>query len=95
MATSCPWLVEFKVNLRTFAISQINTLQQLENLASHEMAREKILTGAIKTIALWYDVTESRHSHIYYFDRTQKKFIVVDERNVDQTFEKYMSNKYG
>lgn len=39
-------------------LSQINTLQQLTNIASHEFLREYIEQGKIGLHALWFDIFE-------------------------------------
>lgn len=62
-------------------LSQINTLQQLQNIASYNFMRDGLRRGKVYIHALWFDIYTG---DIYYFSRQQKRFVNVDELNVDK-----------
>lgn len=57
-------------------LSQINTLQQLENIASYPFVRKGLKRGHIHIHAIWFDITTG---DVLYFSRGQKKFVVIDD----------------
>ena len=63
-------------------LSQINTLQQVENMASHDLFRSRMLNGEIQTHALWFDV---HTAEVYYYDRWhEKRFVEIRIETVDR-----------
>ncbi|KAL3074415.1 hypothetical protein niasHS_015245 [Heterodera schachtii] len=58
-------------------LSQINTLQQLTNIASHEFLREYIVAKKVGLDAMWFDIF---NGEIYIFSRMQKQFLPIDEK---------------
>lgn len=61
-------------------LSQINTLQQLSNIASYGFLKRRLETHDLHIHALWFDIYTG---DVYYFSRRAKKFLVVDETSVD------------
>lgn len=61
--------------------SQINTLQQLSNVASYGFLKKRLETHDLHIHALWFDIYTG---DIYYFSRAAKRFVAVDETNVDK-----------
>uniref|UniRef100_A0A914HZV2 Carbonic anhydrase n=1 Tax=Globodera rostochiensis TaxID=31243 RepID=A0A914HZV2_GLORO len=57
-------------------LSQINTLQQLTNIASHEFLREYIVSKRVGLDAMWFDIF---NGEIYIFSRKQKHFLPINE----------------
>lgn len=65
-------------------LSQVNTLQQLQNIASYNFMREGLLRGKVYIHALWFDIYTG---DIYYFSRQQKMFVDVNEGNIEKLLE--------
>lgn len=62
-------------------LSQINTLQQMSNIASYGFLKARLESHDLHIHALWFDIYTG---DIYYFSRGAKRFIAVDESSVDQ-----------
>lgn len=61
-------------------LSQVNTLQQLQNVASYGFLKKRLENHQLHIHALWFDIYTGE---IYYFSRQAKKFVCVDENNLD------------
>lgn len=61
-------------------LSQINTLEQLSNVASYGFLRERLSAHDLHIHALWFDIYTG---DIYYFSRGAKRFVAIDEDSVD------------
>jgi len=57
-------------------LSQVNCLQQLQNIASYGFLREILKNGEAHLHALWFDIYSG---DIYYFSRRKKRFVDVNE----------------
>ncbi|XP_061721724.1 beta carbonic anhydrase 1 isoform X1 [Cydia pomonella] len=57
-------------------LSQVNTLQQLQNIASYGMLKSRLQKHDLHIHALWFDIFTG---DIYYFSRRAKTFVVIDE----------------
>lgn len=57
-------------------LSQVNTLQQLQNIASYGFMRDILATGKTHLHALWFDIYTG---DIYYFSRQKKRFVEINE----------------
>ncbi|KAG4077403.1 hypothetical protein HA402_009804 [Bradysia odoriphaga] len=62
-------------------LSQINTLEQLSNVASYGFLKKRLETHDLHIHALWFDIYTG---DIYYFSRGSKCFVAVDESSVDR-----------
>lgn len=62
-------------------LSQINTLQQLQNIASYGFLKQRLEKFELHIHALWFDIYTG---DIYYFSRAAKKFVIIDEENVSK-----------
>ncbi|VDO44040.1 hypothetical protein V3C99_010192 [Haemonchus contortus] len=62
-------------------LSQINTLQQLENMASHGFITEMLEKKTVDLHAMWFDIFAGE---MYMFSKPRKQFILIDEKSVDQ-----------
>lgn len=65
-------------------LSQINTLQQLQNIASYGFLKRRLERHDLHIHALWFDIYTG---DIYYFSRQAKKFVVIDEANIEKISE--------
>lgn len=59
-------------------LSQINTLQQLQNIASYGFLKKRLERHHLHIHALWFDIYTGE---IYYFSRAAKKFVLINEKN--------------
>ena len=64
----------------TDKLSQINTLVQLENIASYPFIASHLRDGTAKIHAFWFDIFTGE---IYYFSRRKKYFEPITEKNVN------------
>ncbi|GAB0100422.1 Carbonic anhydrase [Sergentomyia squamirostris] len=64
-------------------LSQVNTLQQMANIASYGFLKRRLETHDLHIHALWFDIYTG---DIYFFSRAAKRFLPVDE----ETFEKIL-----
>jgi carbonic anhydrase len=55
-------------------LSQINVLQQLENLKTYPKVRQRLQNGTIRLIGLWFDIESAT---AYTYDETQNRFVPV------------------
>lgn len=61
-------------------LSQINTLEQLSNIASYGFLKKRLETHDLHIHALWFDIYTG---DIYYFSRGTKRFVTIDESTID------------
>ena len=61
-------------------LSQINTLQQLQNVASYGFLKKRLEQHDLHIHALWFDVFSG---DIYYFSRQSKRFVSVTEHTIE------------
>ncbi|XP_077294076.1 carbonic anhydrase beta isoform X2 [Arctopsyche grandis] len=57
-------------------LSQVNTLQQLQNIASYGFLKRRLESHDLHLHALWFDIYTG---DVYYFSRRAKRFVIVDE----------------
>jgi carbonic anhydrase len=57
-------------------LSQINTLQQMQNIASYGFLKRRLETHDLHVHALWFDIYTG---DIYYFSRANKRFVEINE----------------
>lgn len=61
-------------------LSQINTLQQLSNIASYGFLRDRLKNHDLHIHALWFDIYTG---NIFFFSRAAKRFVSIDETTID------------
>ncbi|GBP90183.1 Beta carbonic anhydrase 1 [Eumeta japonica] len=61
-------------------LSQVNTLQQLQNVASYGILKKRLERYDLHIHALWFDIYTG---DIYYFSRRAKRFVIIDESTYD------------
>ncbi|KAF1748068.1 hypothetical protein GCK72_024535 [Caenorhabditis remanei] len=62
-------------------LSQINVLQQLVNICSHQILQEHLESGRLHIHGMWFDVYTGDD---YLFSKDKKRFVVIDEKTVDK-----------
>lgn len=65
-------------------LSQVNTLQQLQNVASYGFLKRRLEEHELHIHALWFDIYTGE---IYYFSRRAKQFIIINEASFDVILE--------
>lgn len=65
-------------------LSQINTLQQLQNVASYGFLKKRLQQHQLHIHALWFDIYTGE---IYYFSRQAKKFVIINENTFESLLE--------
>lgn len=65
-------------------LSQLNVLQQIENLKSYPIIQEALASKKIKLHAWWFDVATAT---VHFFDTPSKKFVEIDEKRADEIIE--------
>lgn len=65
-------------------LSQVNTLEQLSNVASYGFLKRRLESHDLHIHALWFDIYTG---DIYFFSRGAKRFVAVDESSVDKLSE--------
>jgi len=68
----------------TDKLSQVNTLQQLQNISSYGMLKRGLTRGEIHIHALWFDIYTG---NIHYFSRQQKRFVDLNEDTLPEISE--------
>lgn len=69
-------------------LSQINTLTQLQSIASYGFLKKRLESHQLHIHALWFDIYTGE---IYYFSRREKKFVVIDERTIDSLLKEVLT----
>ncbi|XP_047034432.1 beta carbonic anhydrase 1 isoform X1 [Helicoverpa zea] len=62
-------------------LSQVNTLQQLSNIASYGMLKKRLEKYDLHIHALWFDIYTG---DIFYFSRRAKRFVIIDESSYEE-----------
>ncbi|XP_046392794.1 beta carbonic anhydrase 1 isoform X1 [Ischnura elegans] len=60
----------------TDKLSQVNCLQQLQNIASYGFLKQRLETHQLHIHAIWFDIYTG---DIFYFSRQQKRFVEINE----------------
>lgn len=68
-------------------LSQINTLQQLQNVASYGFLKKRLELFDLHIHALWFDIYTG---DIYYFSRQAKKFVTISEDTIEKISEEVL-----
>ncbi|KAJ8933724.1 hypothetical protein NQ314_013854 [Rhamnusium bicolor] len=61
-------------------LSQINTLQQVQNIASYGFLKKRLEKHELHIHALWFDIYTGE---IYFFSRAAKRFVLINEKNFE------------
>ncbi|XP_060068847.1 beta carbonic anhydrase 1-like [Ylistrum balloti] len=61
-------------------LSQVNCLQQLQNIASYPFLKDLITRQEVKLHAMWFDIYTGE---VFMFSRTQQKFIEINDQNIN------------
>lgn len=61
-------------------LSQINVLQQLENLMSYDFIAEKVNSQKIRLHGWWFDIAQA---DVYSYEKEVKRFVLIDEEEAN------------
>ncbi|RZF32743.1 hypothetical protein LSTR_LSTR005936 [Laodelphax striatellus] len=62
-------------------LSQVNCLQQVQNIASYGFLKKRLETHQLHIHALWFDIYSG---DIFFFSRQNKRFIEINENTVEK-----------
>ena len=65
-------------NMNVYTFLQINTLVQLENVASYPFIAKLLQEGSVKIHAFWFDINSGE---VHYFSRQRQHFDVINDQN--------------
>ncbi len=66
-------------------LSQQNVLQQLENLRSYPVVRERLDAGQLRLHAWWFEL---RSADVYSYEETLNRFVLIDENEAAKILSK-------
>lgn len=61
----------------------MNVLQQIQNLKSDALVRQKVDEGSLQLHALWFNISDGE---MHMFSREEKRFIAITEKTVRTVF---------
>lgn len=67
---------------RVNQLSQQNVLQQIENLRSYPVVRERLAKHQLKLHAWWFELSTAM---VYSYRESEGKFVVIDEAEAERT----------
>jgi carbonic anhydrase len=62
-------------------LSQLNVLQQLENLRTYPIVRERLAQGKLRLNGWWFELTTAE---VYAYEEPDGKFVVIDEGQAER-----------
>jgi carbonic anhydrase len=65
-------------------LSQLNVLQQIENLKSFPIIQERVASGKLKLHAWWFELANAA---VFCFDPTKGQFVEIDEEIADSVLQ--------
>lgn len=65
-------------------LSQLNVLQQIENLKSYPIIQEALAAKKIKLHAWWFELATAT---VHFFDPVSRKFVEIDEKRATEIIE--------
>ncbi|MCC7442709.1 MAG: carbonic anhydrase [Bdellovibrionales bacterium] len=74
---------------RVNQVSQLNVLQQLENLRSYPLVRERIAAGKLKLHGWWFEL---KTAQVYAYEESDGSFVVIDESEATRILERLESS---
>lgn len=81
---SCDFVFDDKLSLFNKA-SQKNVLNQIANLKTYPLVRERIAAGKLFLHAWWFDIATA---DLYNFDESQKRFVLFDDAQAKRIVER-------
>lgn len=62
-------------------LSQLNVLQQLENLRSYPIVKERHANGRLKLHGWWFELSTA---NVYAYEEAAEKFVLIDEEEANR-----------
>jgi len=62
-------------------VSQYNVLQQLENLRTYPLVRERLDAGRLRLHAWWFDIAQAE---LLAYEEQSKQFIIIDDDEAER-----------
>lgn len=65
--------------------SQMNVLQQMQNVSSYPFIHERIKKGQLRVHGWWFDIA---HADVYCYEQDQNQFVLIDENEARNILER-------
>lgn len=65
-------------------LSQINVIQQLQNLSQYNVVKEKIKSGEIELHGWWFDIA---NADVYSFSEKKSEYVLIDDAKASELLE--------
>jgi carbonic anhydrase len=62
-------------------VSQVNVLQQLENLKTYPMVRDRLAAGRLRLHAWWFDIAQAE---VLAYEAQSGEFIIIDDDEAER-----------
>ena len=69
-------------------LSQLNVLQQLENLKSYELVKEKLTKSELRLHGWWFDIAQAS---VFCYDSDLDQFVILDENQANRIYKSFES----
>lgn len=66
-------------------LSQLNVLQQLENLKTYPLVQQKIQEGSLKLHGWWFELSQAE---VYAYEEEEGQFILIDDLEADKILQR-------
>lgn len=66
-------------------LSQLNVLQQIENLKTYPIVQQKLQEGSLRLHGWWFELSQAE---VYAFEEEEDKFILIDDVEADRILQR-------
>jgi carbonic anhydrase len=70
-------------------LSRINVLQQLDNLKTYPLVRERLQNNSLRISGWWFDLATA---DVYHYDQKSEHFVLIDEKEAMDMLKTYTKN---
>lgn len=71
-------------------LSRINVLQQLDNLKTYPLVRERLQKNSLRLHGWWFDLATA---DVYHYDQKSEEFILIDDAEANSMLEIYTNEQ--
>lgn len=61
-------------------LSRINVLQQLDNLKTYPLVKERLQSNKLRIHGWWFDLATA---NVYHYDQNSEEFVLIDESEAE------------
>lgn len=73
-------------------LSQLNVLQQLRNLATYPLVRDRMDAGRLRLHGWWFEL---KTADVYSYEESQGRFVLIDEAHAERLLERLAPSRAG